>query len=167
MMRGLARRAGPLWLAGLAACAEPAPRPIVLDGDACAHCHMIVADERYGGELVMETGRVLVFDDAGCLAAWVREGREGTERVHSLWVVDFLRPGTLIPAEEATYLRSDSLRTPMSFDLVAVAPGPPADSLARRLSATPVSWAELLARPIPTNSVSVRPRPRHKVGQPS
>jgi len=104
---------------------------------------MIVADARFGGELVTKTGRILVFDDVGCLAAYL--GREevggGTE---SLWVADYLAPGALLSADDAIFLLSDSFRTPMNYRLAATAPGPAADSLARSLGARVMTWQEVL-----------------------
>lgn len=130
----------------VAGCGEPGPRELALDRDACAHCHMIVSDARFGGELVTRHGRVLVFDDAGCLATFVREEPEQAARAHSLWVVDFLEPGGLLPADSAVYLETDRLRTPMNFQLLAARPGPSADSLAETLGAARRTWAQVLDR---------------------
>lgn len=138
------------WLATLAvvgalACAAPGPRPLALGRDVCAHCHMTVADARFGGELVLTTGKIYAFDDAGCLAAFLEAGSVPPERIGSLWVVDFLAPGSLLPAGEAVYLESSAVPTPMRYDVVATRPGPAADSLARALGATRLDFPALRA----------------------
>lgn len=129
-------------LAALAtlACAEPGPRPLALGTDACAHCHMTVTDPRYAAELVTRTGKVFVFDDAGCLAAFYRDGSVPVDEIHSLWVYDFREPSRALDAMSAVYLRTDSLRTPMGSGLAALPPGPGADSLRAVLGGDLVSW---------------------------
>ncbi len=134
-------------LGGVAAlgCAAPAPRALVLDGDVCRHCHMTVADPRFGGEIVLGTGKVYTFDDAGCLAAYLDDGPVPADRIHSLWVVDYLHPESLVPAADAVYLRSSQVQTPMRYDVIATRPGAAADSLATALGAARLSWPALRA----------------------
>lgn len=112
-----------------AGCAAPATRPLAIGSDACSHCHMQLADLRYGAELVTRTGKVLPFDDAGCLATFVQGGGVAASEVHSLWVSDFTRPDHLLPVEQAAFLRHPSFRTPMDHRIVALATPAAADSL--------------------------------------
>ncbi len=145
--KGAARHRS-LFVPGLllfAACGAPGPRPLALGVDACSHCHMTLADPRFAGELVTTAGKVLPFDDVGCLASYAATGGVDAARIHSLWVADFLRPDALLPVAEAVFLRSDSLRTPMDWGLAALRPGPGADSLRARLGGTLLSWDEVLA----------------------
>jgi copper chaperone NosL len=79
---------------------------------------MTIMDERYATELVTTTGKVYFFDSVECLAAFVLEGIEGRE-IHSLWVSNFGAPSNLISAQEAFFLRSPNLRSPMGLDLTA------------------------------------------------
>lgn len=138
-----------VWLVAMlaigAGCANPAPRALEPGTDACTHCQMTVADLRFGGELVTRKGRVLPFDDAGCLATWLVTGGTPEAEVHTAYVVDYLAPGSLLPAMEAIFLRSDSLRTPMDYRFIATAPGPRADSLALALGAERLDWDGVLA----------------------
>jgi copper chaperone NosL len=104
---------------------------------------MTIADPRFAAELVTTRGVVYAFDDVGCLAAFVRQGKVPAAEIHSLWVYDYLQPDSLLDARRAVYLRSDSLRTPMATGLAALRPGPAADSLERRLGGELRSWDEL------------------------
>jgi copper chaperone NosL len=130
-------------LAIAAACARPAPRPIALGEENCRHCHMTIADPRFAAELVTTRGVVYAFDDVGCLAAFVRQGKVPAAEIHSLWVYDYLQPDSLLDARRAVYRRSVALRTPMATGLAALRPGPAADSLERRLGGELRSWDEL------------------------
>lgn len=132
-------------LATAAACSSPKPRPFAFGEEACTHCHMTLADPRFGAELVLRTGKVLPFDDVGCLATYLATGGAAPAAVHSLWVSDYLEPGALLPAAEAVFLRSDSLRTPMDYRVVALRPGARADSLRHRLDGTLVRWEDVMA----------------------
>lgn len=131
-------------LATAAACSSPKPRPFAFGAEACTHCHMTLADPRFAAELVLRTGKVLPFDDVGCLATFLGTGGVAAGAVHSLWFSDYLDPGALLPAAEVVFLRSDSLRTPMDYRVVALRPGPAADSLRQRLAGTLVAWEEVL-----------------------
>ena len=127
-----------------AACGSPGPRPIALGEEVCRHCHMTIADPRFAAELVTTRGQVYVFDDVGCLAAFVARESVPSTVVHSLWVHDFLQPDSLLDARTASYLRVDSLRTPMSSHLAALAPGAAADSAHARLGGVRLGWEQLL-----------------------
>lgn len=140
------RRVAVAAVALAAACAGPGPRPIAYGQEVCRHCHMTIADPRFAGELVTRRGRVQVFDDVGCLAAFAAEGSVPAGEVHSLWVQDFLHPDSLLDARTAVYLRVDSLQTPMGSHLVALRAGPEADSLRARLGGRLLRWDEIERR---------------------
>ena len=122
---------------------EEALRPPDLDGghDVCAVCGMAVSDDRYAAAVVLrDDGRVytLLLDDLGELprlmlpphdeaAVFVKD--EGTRA----WV----------RAEEAHFVKSDSLRTPMGFGLAAFADEGRASARLRELSGTMVPLDDL------------------------
>jgi hypothetical protein len=59
-------------------------------------------------------------------------------------VTDFRHPGTLIPAQDAIFLRTEQVRTPMGSNLLAV-PRAAGDSLQASLGGTLLNWAQVLA----------------------
>lgn len=145
MIRPLLRRhAAALLGAAALACGTPGPTPIAFGEATCDHCHMTIVDQRFAAELVTRTGKVFAFDDAGCLATFAVSGPVGPEQVHSAWVTDFRQPGTLISAQDAIFLRTDAVRTPMSSNLLAV-PRAAGDSLQAVLGGTLLDWAQVLA----------------------
>ena len=142
-MRSLALALLPL-LALLAACAS-GPAPIVVGRDACDHCHMGVADARFAAELVTRHGRVYRFDSVECLATYYLHEAKG-EELGSLWVTDLNDPRRLMPVEEAEFVQSPALHTPMGAGLAAFEAG---RGRTRALAAAPgevLSWAQVLAR---------------------
>jgi copper chaperone NosL len=130
--------------AAILACAGPAPAPIAFGQVACEHCHMTITDPRFAAELVTRTGKVYPFDDAGCLATFTVNGPVSPDRIHSAWVTDFRHPGTLIPAQDAAFLRTDQVQTPMGSNLLAV-PRAAGDSLQAALGGTLLDWGQVLA----------------------
>lgn len=127
-----------------AACgvAEPQPVPLVLDEDACSHCRMAVSQREFAAEAVSRSGHVERFDDIGCLLDWRKEREipEGT----ALFVVDF-DTGEWLTAEDAHYLRSRAIPTPMGSGLVAFGSREPAVQAKERLgSGELIAWEDLV-----------------------
>ncbi len=144
-MRSPALRLALLMLLALPAACTPEPRPIRYGEDTCAHCIMTVSDARYGAELVTTTGKTYVFDSIECLAGYLLQERDGTDRIHSLWVTDFEQPGTLIPAEDAVFLHSPALRSPMGMNLTAFAPTADPARLRAEHGGEILTWDDVLA----------------------
>jgi len=145
---GIGARAGRLVTLAVmltaAACGSPGPRPLAFGTEQCAHCHMTLADPRFAGELVTTTGKTIPFDDVGCLAMYVGTGGMSRERIGSLWVSDFAHPDSLFDVNQAVFLRSDSLSTPMDYHVVAFRQGGTADSVRAALGGELLSWDQVL-----------------------
>lgn len=141
--------AGRLTLLGVllaaAACGASGPRALAYGVESCAHCHMTLADPRFGAELRSVTGRVIPFDDVGCLGMFLVTNGIPPAQVRSAWVSEFVPPHRLLEASRAVFLRSESLHTPMDYGIVALEPGPRADSLRAALGGELLSWDQVLA----------------------
>jgi len=132
-----------LALLGVLACGPGTPRPIAYGAEPCTHCHMTISDPRFVAEAVLTTGKVLAFDDIGCLATWLGTAQEPVETV---WVASFTDQEWL-RAEEATFLRTDSLRTPMASGLIALSTPAEGDSLRAMLGGTLLGWSAITTSP--------------------
>ncbi len=93
------------------------PQPIPYGRGECSLCHMALSDRRYGAELVTHKGKAYFFDDINCLL-YFEEG-VATRDIAGRWVADFAREGQLVAVEEAVFLHSQSLRTPMASYVAA------------------------------------------------
>lgn len=113
--------------------------------DQCAHCHMTVADPRFAAELVMKTGKVIVFDDIGCLAAYLAGGEADPGAVHSTWAHDFFAPDAFVRTGDLHFVRSGAFHTPMSSGIIAVARISSADSLGAAVGGERLAWPQVLA----------------------
>ncbi|MBA3849597.1 MAG: hypothetical protein C0502_06325 [Opitutus sp.] len=109
-----------LLLLALAGCSR-GPAAIRYGQDACAHCRMTLVDQRYGAELITPKGKILVFDDLGCLLAYQRQSPAANPARESVYVADFAHAGRLLPAADALFLHDAQLRSPMGSSLAAFA----------------------------------------------
>lgn len=134
-----------LLLTSLAACAARGPVALRWGEEGCRHCHMTLADRRYGAEVVTRTGKAFAFDDAGCAALFLAEGGVAEQDVGEVWVVDAAKPATLISALGARFVRSAEIATPMGSGVLATADPVQADSFATATHGRSLGWPELMA----------------------
>lgn len=158
------RAAAGLALAAVWACAPGRPGRIVYGGEACAHCHMTITDPRFAAQLVTPKGRVLAFDDIGCLVTYARTRLPGVPAPDA-WVNDFLSPDSLLEGTHAVFLQAESVATPMGSHLLALRPGPSADSLRAALGGRLLTWAQVYT--LPAEQLSPRPVDRAEARAPA
>jgi copper chaperone NosL len=87
--------------------------PIDYENDSCAYCRMMITDKRFGAELITKKGKIYKFDSIECLTAHVAQKTEDASAIESLWTIDFTRPGEWVHCEDAAYLHSRNLPSPM------------------------------------------------------
>lgn len=117
---------------------ERGPQPFHLGVDQGAHCRMIINDARFASQIVTSTGRTIKFDAIECMLSYA-DSRADELAGAEYWVSDFANPDQLVPAEEAVFVRSPEIHSPMSAGLAAFAPASGADSDS---AAHPAAWAE-------------------------
>lgn len=124
-------------------CGAPAPKDIRYAEELCDYCHMTIVDPAFAGQLVTRTGKVFVFDDVAGLAAFARENHLDPADVHGLWANLYLHPDHRIEVEQAVFLRSDGIRSPMSSGLAAFASRAEADSVQSHIGGEVMDWDEV------------------------
>jgi hypothetical protein len=95
------------------------PRPVIWDRESCAECRMAVSDPRFACQLQATDGRILDFDDPGCLFRFVEHDAPA---IHALYFHAFDGDAWLDRAHVAFLPGPQS---PMGYDLAAVAAGTP------------------------------------------
>lgn len=93
------------------------PPEIRYGEDACDECHMLINEARYASAFVTGQAQTRRFDDIGCMLIYINKHQED---VVYFWVKDFNNQNWL-PAEDAVFVKADSIQTPMGFGIVAVA----------------------------------------------
>jgi nitrous oxidase accessory protein len=128
----------------MSACGPRGPQTLAYDGtEACDYCRMAVTDRRFGAQLVTVTGKTQTFDSIECLASYYTTAK-AAGAVKSVWVTDSRRPGTLVLAEQARFVRDRGAHgSPMGLRLIAFASDADAMQLGSSASET-IAWAEVV-----------------------
>jgi hypothetical protein len=90
------------------------PEPIAWDREACAHCHMHIGEPGFAAQLILSDGRVVDFDDPGCLLAYLDDEKPD---VHRAWL-HHERDDRWLRLEDAAFRPVE--RSPMGFGLATV-----------------------------------------------
>jgi len=122
------------------------PRPIHYGEENGAYCKMGISDNRYGAELITDKGKTYAFDSVECLASFYLEDGVPKTDVASLWVTDFQNPPALIKVEDAFFLLSDNLRSPMGMNLTAFSYAIGKDAVGNAFSGEIIGWNEVLGK---------------------
>ena len=123
----------------LTACSSE-PRAINYGSDMCEYCKMTVVDQQHAAEIVTNKGRVYVFDAIECMIRHLEEDR--SDHAHVL-VNDYSTPSKLIKADEATYLISKGIPSPMGAFLTAFERKDAATTAMENKGGDLYSWKEI------------------------
>ena len=93
------------------------PQPIAYGNGGCHFCKMTIVDKIHGAELVTDKGKVYKFDAAECMLNYINENPELP--VSILLTNYYEAPAEFITTEEATFLISTKLPSPMGANLTA------------------------------------------------
>lgn len=118
------------------------PPSIAVGSDTCDHCNMVISDARFAATWREANGKPARFDDIGCMVSMYHEmmPANGTQ----FWVHSYLDE-TRLTANEATFVVSSEIVTPMSYGFAAVASMNEGDTLVKQFGGETQAWAELLA----------------------
>ncbi|MEO8563412.1 MAG: nitrous oxide reductase accessory protein NosL [bacterium] len=142
-VRGAAPVVAVMLVAALLGCTTNDPAPIAYGRADCDVCRMRITDQRFGGELVSQTGKVHQFDSIECLANYTAAS---SSPPRSLWVSDFEHPGTLLPVSRARFIRRAGPSAGMGANLLAVAATTDTTALRAKFGeVTAMSWDDIRA----------------------
>ncbi len=117
------------------------PEPIKYGHDSCEHCRMLITDNNYGAELITKKGKIFKYDSIECLADY--QSNLSEEEIHSMWVVDFYPPNELINFNEAHFLQSENLKSPMGLYLSAYKTELELNEVIKKYGGKKIIWKEL------------------------
>lgn len=100
----------------LSAC-NTGSRPIDYGNDGCQYCKMTIVDKIHGAQLVTAKGKVFNFDATECMINYMKDDTE--LQIGSALTNFYESPTVLITTEEATFLISKNLPSPMGANLTA------------------------------------------------
>ncbi len=110
--------------------------------DVCDQCRMIISEARFAAAYVTREGETRRFDDVGGMLLFHNERQE---EVAVFWVHDY-ETEEWLKADQAFFVMSDALTTPMGFGIVAFADKARAEELAAQTQGMVMTFEELVAR---------------------
>lgn len=119
------------------------PKPIVIGKDNCDFCKMTISDPRFGAEIVTNKGKIYKFDDQHCILAFMKTDKLTPNDIAGVYFTDFDSPHELIHVEDAHFLQSPALKSPMNGNIAAFSHP---DSLAKALPSfygNAISWEDM------------------------
>lgn len=123
------------------------PKAIRYGSDECAHCKMIIMDNKFGCELLNKNGKAYTFDDLQCLKSFLN--REEAKNC-TAFVTDYLaKEKTLVKAADMFFVKDENLKSPMGGNTAAFASKADAENYAKANAAQVTEWnasAELANR---------------------
>lgn len=118
--------------------------PISYGKDACYSCKMIISDQRFGAEIITNTGKAYKFDDTHCLKSFYKSGYLEESKIAAVYIVDYAQKEKLIPADKAFFISGDEIRGPMGGGVAAFETESSMLPFKNKLHAKQLSWKQVL-----------------------
>lgn len=135
-------------MALLVACGSSGPGDVHWGVEECAQCQMVISDERYAAQVVDRRGNTFKFDAIECMTAFLNGGKLAASDLASVWVAD--GRDSWVAAEDAHFVHSENIRSPMGGGLTAHTSAEAARQLQAEVGGHVLSWAAVLElRPAP------------------
>lgn len=113
--------------------------------DNCDDCKMTIMDAKFGGEIITKKGRIYKFDDAHCLANFIKSNTIKKEEIAQTVFINFEKPNTFLPAGTAVFVVSPQLKSPMNSNAAAFENEKAAQKTAQETNGKTENWTELSA----------------------
>lgn len=131
-----------IYIVLLVSCSKQ-PQAINYGKDACHYCQMTIVDKIHGAEIVTDKGKIFKFDAAECLINFKNELTESSD--YQFLTNYFEEPSRFIQMNEANYLISEKLPSPMGASLTAFKTENALKKLQREKGGEAYNWEELNA----------------------
>lgn len=121
---------------------HPTDRPpeIHYGRDLCNECHMIIGERTFAAAFVDPEGNVFKFDDIGCLIHY--QMHQPLTGRGPLWVHDY-ESGKWLKVNEASFVSSQKIITPMGYGLIALSSQNAAKQAALKQEGKVLGWDAL------------------------
>lgn len=119
------------------------PEPINYGSDQCSYCKMNIVDQQHAAQYVTSKGKQFKFDAIECMVYKIIENKD-LEYAHQV-VCAYDSPATMIPAEGASFLISQGIRSPMGAYLSAFSDLKKAEEMRSKHGGKLYTWTEIQA----------------------
>ena len=131
-----------LFTLSLSGCST-SPQPIRIGQDNCEFCKMTISDSRFGAEIVTKKSKLYKFDDEHCLIAFLQSKKIEAPGIAGIYFTNFSSPHDLINAEQAIFLQSPALKSPMNGNIAAFSNNDSLMKVFQQLNGNKITWEEM------------------------
>ena len=118
------------------------PEGINYGRDECFHCKMLIVEKKHGGKIVTKKGKIYKFDSIECMIGFTADFEKFP--IQKVSVIDYNNPGVLIDANQATFLKSKNIPSPMGAFLSAIKDRKVATEIQNIKGGVFLTWSKLL-----------------------
>ncbi len=122
---------------------KPEVKPIEYGKDVCHFCNMTIVDKAHAAQYVTKKGKNYKFDAIECMIRQILQ-EDNMDALAIILVADYAHPGVLVPADEAVYLISEGIRSPMGANLSAFSSKEEAEKALQTHGGQLYNWSEIL-----------------------
>jgi copper chaperone NosL len=119
------------------------PQPIVLGKDQCDECKMTIMDSKFGAEVITKKGKVYKFDEAHCLVQFLRSSGLKNTEIAKIIFIDFENKDQFLNVNNAYFVVSPQLKSPMNSNAVAFSNKKAAEIKANQTKGKLLDWSTL------------------------
>jgi len=131
-----------MFLIFLSSCTTQ-PQAFNLGKDVCDDCRMTIMDAKFGGEIITKKGRIYKFDDAHCLANFIKSGNIQQADIAQTVFANYQSPNSFLDSKAAQFVISEQLKSPMNSNAAAFENKAAAEQKSKQINGTIKTWDEL------------------------
>ena len=119
------------------------PKPVHIHEDEGEYCRMRISDLRFDAQIVNTKGKAYKFDAIECAANYWVENREDLKGA-KIWVSDFNEPKEFLSHEEAVFIKSKEIQSPMGESLLALSSPEETEEHLSEYDGKKITWETIL-----------------------
>lgn len=119
------------------------PQAFALGKDICDDCKMTIMENRFGGEIITKKGKVYKFDDAHCLASFLKKDIVKKTDIARTVFIDYDNSKNFLDASSAYFVVSDQLKSPMNSNAASFTTRAEAEKTAKETNGKVFVWNDL------------------------
>lgn len=119
------------------------PQKIAYGKDACDECMMTIMDPKFGGEVLTKKGKAFKFDDAHCLAQFLKSGKVKEADIAQAVFLNHQNGEQFLDVKTAQFVVSPQLKSPMNSNAAAFENKAAAESAAAEVAGKVLDWNTL------------------------
>ena len=120
------------------------PEPFNIGRDICSDCSMTVMDPKFGAEIITKKGRVFKFDDAHCIARYLKSKKINAADIAQTVFIDYENNKAFLDVKSLFLVVSQQLKSPMNSNAAAFSNRVNADRMASQTSGHVMDWNQFL-----------------------